>query len=273
MKRQCDMEQVMKAVINGISLAYDDVGSGQPVILVHGFPLCRKMWRPQFNVLPDAGFRLIAPDLRGFGESEAPDGPYTIELFADDVVALLDHLEIDRAVIGGMSMGGYVVFNLIDRYPERLSGACLLTTRAHADDNAGKAKRLQLAQEVIKFGPQAIAGPFEHILFAEESLKERSRLVSEVCRWMTETDSRGLSGGLLAMRERKDYLPLLETFSLPALAIGAENDRAAPPDKTREIAAGIPGCRLCIIPRAGHMANLENPGAYNSCLLEFLRSI
>ena len=128
----------MNAVINGISMAYDDRGSGPALLLIHGFPLCRKMWRPQFNCIPEAGFRLIAPDLRGFGESDAPDGPYSIDLFADDVVELLDHLEIDRAVVGGMSMGGYVLFNLLDRYPERLSGACFITTRAHADDSAGK---------------------------------------------------------------------------------------------------------------------------------------
>jgi pimeloyl-ACP methyl ester carboxylesterase len=263
----------MHAVINGISMAFDDHGSGPAVVLIHGFPLCRKMWRPQFNTLPDAGFRLIAPDLRGFGESDAPSGPYTIDLFADDVVELLDYLEIDRAVVGGMSMGGYVLFNLLERYPERLSGACFLTTRANADDEAGKARRLQLAQDVMKFGPKAIAESFEQILFAEETLVERPKLVGEVYGWMIGTDSRGLAGGLLAMRERKDYSPLLGSFTLPALAIGAEGDRAAPPDKAREIAEGIPGCRLCIIPQAGHMANLENPGAFNACLLEFLRSI
>jgi len=263
----------MHAVINGISLAYDDHGSGTAVVLIHGFPLCRKMWRPQFNCLPDAGFRLVTPDLRGFGESDAPVGPYSIDLFADDMVELLDHLDIDRAVVGGMSMGGYVLFNLLERYPERITAACFLTTRANADDEAGRARRLQLAQEVMKFGPQAIADSFEQILFAGESLRERPKLVGEVYGWMTGTDSRGLAGGLLAMRERKDYTPLLGSFTLPALAIGAEEDKAAPPEKAREIAAGIPGCRLCMIPQAGHMANLENPGAYNSCLREFLRSL
>ena len=262
----------MKAIVNGISMAYDDTGSGPVVMLIHGFPLCRKMWRPQFNALPDAGFRLLAPDLRGFGESDAPDGPYSIELFADDLVALLDYLEIDKAVVGGMSMGGYVLFNLLERYPERISGACFITTRAHADDAAGKAQRLRLAQEVMKFGPDIIAESFARILFAEESLHERPKLVGEVYGWMTGTDSRGLAGGLLAMRERKDYTDILKTFTLPALAIGAEDDMAAPPEKAREIAAGIPGCRLRIIPHAGHMANLENPGAFNDCLLEFLRS-
>jgi 3-oxoadipate enol-lactonase len=263
----------MQAFINGISMAYDDQGSGPAVVLIHGFPLNRKMWRPQFNALPAAGFRLITPDLRGFGESDAPDGPYSIDLFADDVAGLLDHLEIERAVIGGMSMGGYILCNLLERYPERLNGACFITTRPNADDEEGKARRLQLAQEVLKIGPQVIADSFEQILFAEESIVQRPKLVAEVYGWMTGTVSRGLAGGLLAMRERKDYTPLLGSFTLPALAIGAEEDKAAPPEKAREIAAGVPGCRLCIIPHAGHMANLENPGDFNSCLLEFLRSL
>ncbi len=254
-------------------MAFDDEGSGPPLLLIHGFPLCRKMWRPQLNVLPAAGFRILAPDLRGFGDSDAPDGPYSMDLFADDLVALLDYLEIDKAVVGGMSMGGYVLFNLLERYPQRLSGACFITTRAHADDAAGKLQRLKLAQEVMKFGPDIIAESFEEILFANESLQERPKLVQEAYGWMMGTSSRGLAGGLLAMRERKDYTDLLQKFTIPALAIGAEDDKAAPPDKAREIAAGISGCRLCIIPHAGHMSNLENPGAFNDCLQEFLRFI
>lgn len=263
----------MQAFINGINLAYDDAGSGLPVVLIHGFPLSRRMWHPQMIKLADAGFRLIAPDLRGFGESDAPDGPYSMELFADDVVALLDHLEIDKAVIGGMSMGGYVLFNLCERYSERLLGACFITTRATADDDAGKARRLQQAQDAMKFGPQVVTDSFEKLLFAEQSLMERPTLVDEVRRWMVATASRGLAGGLLAMRERKDYTQFLGRINIPSLVIGAAEDKVAPPVNAQRIAAGIPGCKLCVVPDAGHMANLEHPGAFNKCLLEFLKGI
>jgi pimeloyl-ACP methyl ester carboxylesterase len=125
----------------------------------------------------------------------------------------------------------------------------------------------------MKFGPQVIADAFVPLLIAEESLRERPKLVEEVGGWMTATDSRGLAGGLLAMRERKDYSGLLGTFRVPALAIGAEGDRAAPPGNARAIAAGIPGCRLAIVPQAGHMANLEHPGAFNEALVGFLKGI
>lgn len=263
----------MQALVNGISLACDDQGSGPPLILIHGFPLQRKMWHPQIQAVTGAGFRLVTPDLRGFGESDAPDGPYSMEIFADDIVALMDHLAIGQAVIGGMSMGGYVLMNLLDRYPERVAGACFIVTRAPADDEAGKARRLHLAQEVMKFGPQLVADAFVEVLFAEQNLTERPKLVEEVYGWMSATDSRGLAGGLLAMRERTDYGALLDRFRVPALAIGADGDRAIPAEFSRAIAAGVPGCRLCIVPEAGHLANLEHPGAFNDCLLEFLTSL
>ena len=263
----------MRAVINGITMAYDDNGSGPALLLIHGFPLCRRMWHPQIKALVSAGFRVITPDLRGFGESDTPEGPYSMELFADDMVELLIHLGIGKAVVGGMSMGGYILFNLLERYPARISGACFITTRANADDEAGRERRLALARDVMKFGPQMAADAFEKLLFAEESLAERPKLVGEVYGWMTANDSRGIAGGLLAMRERKDYTRLLSSFNVPALAIGAAGDKAAPPDTARAIAAGIPGCRLAIIPYSGHMANLENPGAFNAALLGFLLDI
>jgi pimeloyl-ACP methyl ester carboxylesterase len=263
----------MQAFINGINLAYDDHGSGPAVLLIHGFPLSRKMWYPQLRTLVDAGYRVVVPDLRGFGESDAPAGPYSMELFADDLVGLLDYLAIDRAVVGGMSMGGYVLFSLLERHLPRVRAACFICTRAVADDEAGRARRLQMAQEVMKFGPQVVAEPFEKILFAQESLTERPKLLAEVYSWMTANASQGLAGGLLAMRERQDFSARLAGFTLPALAIAAEGDTAAPPELSRAIASGIPGARFCLVPQAGHLANLENPGDFNACLLRFLRSL
>lgn len=263
----------MKAFINDITMAYDDTGEGLPLILIHGFPLNRKMWRPQINKLPLIGCRVIAPDLRGFGESDAPEAPYSMEIFADDIIGLMDHLGIGKAVIGGMSMGGYVLFNLLERYAERVMGAIFIVTRATADDEAGKARRLQLAADVRKFGPQIAADAFEKLLFAPETTKERPKLMEEVYAWMTENPSCGLAGGLLAMRGRKDYSAMLGRFMTPSMAIGAEFDQAAPPVTSTAIAAGIPGCRLCIIPGTGHMANLEDVKAFDNCIKEFVSTL
>jgi pimeloyl-ACP methyl ester carboxylesterase len=260
----------MKALINGITIGYDDNGSGPVVCLIHGFPLDRRMWRPQVMAVVSAGYRVITPDLRGFGESDAHDGHYSMDLFADDLAALLDYLDIGRAVIGGMSMGGYVLLNLLDRHPTRVAAACFIVTRSGADDEAGKERRITLAGEVMKSGPRIVADQFEKILFAAKTLKTMPELAAEVYGWMMEKDAAGVAGGLLAMAERKDYTALLAGFRLPALVIGAADDRAVPEENARALAKGLPQDMLCIIPGAGHLANLEQPKAFNKCLLEFL---
>jgi 3-oxoadipate enol-lactonase len=262
----------MRSFINGIKLSWDDIGSGPAVCLVHGFPLNRFMWRQQIQPLTDAGFRVITPDLRGFGESEAPDGDYSMDLFADDLVSLLDHLGVEKALIGGMSMGGYVLLNLIERHPQRVSAACFIVTRSGADDDAGKERRLQLSRDVMMHGPKVVADIFAKVLFAEQTVLEHPELVADVYRWMNDNDPRGLSGALLAMRGRKDYTPHLAGFRLPCLVIGAENDKAIPSEQSLLLADGLPEQTLAIIPEAGHMANLEQPEAFNRCLIDFLRA-
>lgn len=263
----------MKAFINGINMAWDDVGSGPAVSLIHGFPLDRRMWRPQVAALASAGYRVITPDLRGFGDSDASEGPYTMDLFADDLVALLDHLHIGSTIVGGMSMGGYVLLNMLERYPELLAAASFIVTRSGADDEAGKNRRLTLADELMRSGPRFVADQFKKILFATRTATEKPEMVAEVYRWMMEKDAAGMAGGLLAMRGRKDYTDLLAGFQLPALVIGAEEDLAVPVENARTLAEGLPQSRLRIIAGAGHMVNLEQPEAFNNCLLEFLHSL
>lgn len=262
----------MRGVINGIDMHWDDNGSGPVVCLIHGFPLNRFMWRPQVKALNAAGYRVITPDLRGFGESEAPDCAYSIELFSDDLVSLLDHVGIETAAFGGMSMGGYILLSLIERYPKRVTAAGFIVTRSGADDEAGKERRLHLSRDVIVNGSQVAADIFSKILFADQTYMEHPELIEDVYRWMLDTDPSGLSGALLAMRGRKDYTPLLERFRLPCLVIGAENDKAIPVEQSRILATGLPQHTLSIIPDAGHMVNLEQPGAFNNCLLDFLKA-
>lgn len=262
----------MKASVNEFTMAWDDVGSGAPVVLIHGFPLCRRMWAPQVPALASAGYRVITCDLRGFGESEGARRDVSMDLLADDVAALLDHLAIEKAVVGGMSMGGYVLLNLLERHPRRVAGALFIVTRAAADDEPGKMRRTALAGEVAEGRPQAVTQAFEEILFAEDIPSSRPELVAEVRGWMEATVPEGVSGGLLAMRERKDYVEMLGGFTLPSLVIGAEQDRAVPLEHSLTLARGLPAARLCTIPGAGHMVNKEQPEVFNRCLLDFLQT-
>lgn len=261
----------MQTQLNGISLAYEDAGAGPAVLLIHGFPLCRRMWRPQVQALSAAGFRVIAPDLRGFGESGAGTEAGSMALLADDLIALLDQLKIERAVVAGMSMGGYVLLNLLARYPQRFSAACFVVTRSDADDEIGRGKRNHLIAEVRAGRPEAVANAFTPLLFADATVTTRPELVAEVRSWMLATPPAGLILGLEAIRDRVDSTPLLPGLQLPALVIGAVEDKAIPPDKSKDLAAQTPGAERCMLAGAGHMAGLEQPEAFNAALLGFLR--
>ena len=262
----------MQATVNGVTLHYEEAGQGLPLLLIHGFPLAGSIWRKQLTGLADC-CRVIAPDLRGFGQSQAPETGYSMNVFADDLVALLDRLAIDRAVFCGMSMGGYVVLNLLDRYPDRVAGVCFVVTRAGADDAAGKARRTVLAEEVRKAGAGAAAEAFSTILFAPQTLVANPELVAETRELMLAAPPAGLAGGLLAMRDRPDYSARLGEFHQPALVIGAADDMAIPPTESRLLAEGLESARFCLVPRAGHMVMLEQPEAVNQALAEFMASL
>jgi len=261
----------MISEINGFKMSFADEGAGPPVLLIHGFPLCSKMWSPQTKALTMAGFRLITPDLRGFGESEAGDFPFGMDLFADDIIALMDHLEVEKAVVGGMSMGGYILLSLLDRYMDRISAAVFIVTRGNADDRQGKERRTVLADAVVSGRPYAVAEAFESVLFGPRVRTDRPELVSEVRRWMDMASPEALAGGLTGMRDRRNYLPELGRFNLPALVIGGEKDICLSPDFSRDIAAGLPDSRLHIMDGVGHMANMEAPERFNDLILSFLR--
>jgi pimeloyl-ACP methyl ester carboxylesterase len=215
------------------------------------------MWRPQVPALTESGFRVVTLDLRGFGESEAPDGPYSMDSYADYVAGLMDHLGISRSIIGGMSMGGYVLLNLLERHPQRCSAACFIVTRAGGDDETARANRTKLAHAAREEGAGVVADHFEKILFAEETPVRRPELVAEVRQWMVGTDPLGMSGGLLAMRDRKDYIAELGAFALPSLVIAADQDRAIPAEQSAVLKRQLPRATSCTIAGAGHLANLE----------------
>jgi len=263
----------MKVTINDIEMAYDERGTGPAVLLVHGFPLNRCMWQAQLQPLAEAGFRVVAPDLRGFGESGVPAGGYSMDRFADDLIALLDALKIERAVVGGMSMGGYILMNLLERYPQRVSAACFVATKSAADDEEGRARRTSLAAQAESLGANPIIKTFAELLFAPDTALSRPELIAQVTAWMRSTHPSALAGGLLAMRDRKDYTSLLPGFRQPALVVAGSEDHAASPNALEVFRAGLPNCRARTIAGAGHMVNLEQAEQFNETLPDFLKGI
>lgn len=262
----------MQAELNGVSLYYEDVGSGTPLLLIHGFPLSAEIWHEQTAAL-SGEFRVIAPDLRGFGRSGMPNGAGTMDIYADDMIALLDHLGIEQAVVCGMSMGGYVLLNLLERYPQRVSAACFMVTRAGADDEEGRARRSLLAAEVLKAGAEIAAAAFSKVLFAPETAANRPELAAAVLQIMTAAKPAGLAAALLAMRDRKDYSGGMGFCKVPALVIGATEDLAMPPEESLKLAAALPGSVLRMIPGAGHMVMMEQPAEVNRAFREFLSAL
>lgn len=263
----------MKAELNGNTHAYSDRGNGLPLLLIHGFPLCRKMWRPQAETLSKAGCRVITPDLYGFGESTRASGIVSMDTYADDIVALLDYLGIDKAVVGGMSMGGYVLLNLLERYPDRVAAPIFIATKAGDDDDAGKARRSALSDACRAQGILPVTEAFRTLLFAPSTMADDSELVHEVLGWITATDPRAAAAALIAMRDRKNCIPLLGSITQPALVICAEQDQAAPVEHSRIIAEGLPDAQLCILQGGGHMVNMEQPEAFNKAILGFLAQL
>ncbi|WP_224961747.1 alpha/beta fold hydrolase [Geomonas subterranea] len=263
----------MNITVDDINLVYDDVGTGPAVLLIHGFPLNRQMWQPQLKPIAEAGYRVIAPDLRGFGASDAPAGGYSMDRFADDIIALLDSLNIEQAVVGGMSMGGYILMNLLERYPDRVRAACFIATRSNADDEAGRERRKAMAAEAERLGANPVIKIFAELLFAADTAQQRPELIARVTSWMRETNPKGLAGGLLAMSVRKDYTQMLPSFRHPSLVIAGAEDRAAPAETARTLIKGLTGCQSRVIEKAGHMVNMEQPGIFNDCMIQFLKSL
>lgn len=255
-------------------LAYTDQGTGPVVVLVHGFPLSRAMWDAQVHALA-ATYRVVAPDLRGHGESPAPDGIYTMDQMADDVAELLDGLGLgEPVVVVGLSMGGYIALAFALKYPSRLRGLILAGTRAAADAPEAARLREETARTVSKEGRTAtLVETMIPRLFARTTLLNRPGLVSSMREVMERTPASGVIGALLGMASRPDRRERLGEITAPTLVVVGQEDVVSPPEEARTIAEALPNGRLEVIPRAGHLAPYEDPEAFNAVVLAFLKDV
>lgn len=262
---------VLKRVpIGDAALAVVDEGVGEPIVLLHGFPLDHTMWRHQVEFLASR-YRVIVPDLRGFGQSDGGLEVLTMEACADDVARLLEHLEITQPVtLVGLSMGGYVAFQFWRRYAQRLRRLVLCDTRSVADAPEVARGRLQMAERVLHEGSRVIAdGMIGRLLY--ESLPQHHRLLMDELRAVIErADPRAVAAAQRGMAARPDVTEWLSEIDVPTLVLCGERDVISPLAEMRTLAAAIPASHWAAIPAAGHLPPLEQPAAVNQALLAFL---
>ncbi len=251
-------------------LAVDARGEGVPVLFVHGFPLDRTLWRHQLASL--SRVKRIAFDLRGVGGSSAPSGAdgYSLGRYADDVVAVLDALGIRAAVVCGLSLGGYITFELLRRHPERVRAPVLGDAKADADGADAKRGRDELAAVVEQQGPEAVIEQLLPRLVSPTTLATQPEVVAQVREMAQRWSLASLTGALRVLRDRPDSTETLRAVRLPTLVFGGQDDAIAPPRVTKALAALIPGAQYHVIPAAGHLAPLEQPLATARVLADFL---
>lgn len=267
----------MKAIINNILHRYIDIGipTATPVIFIHGFPFSHKMWtftNSQTELLAGT-HRVIAYDVRGHGESEVGTGHYSIEFFVDDLIGLMDHLAIHKAIICGLSMGGYIALRAIERHPERILGLVLCDTKSEADSNETKIKRAAAIKNIQINGIKAYAADYVKNVFAPESLEKKQDAVKLIQSIIERTAPISIFGTLLALAARTDTTASLTSIQCPTLILVGEKDTLIPPSAAQAMKDKIPNSEMFVIPDAAHMSNLENPEVFNKYLLEFVSKI
>lgn len=257
--------------IGGRPVGYEDSGSGDPVVFLHGFPHRRALWAAQVGGLVDRA-RCIAPDLRGLGESGG-GGPWSMDRYADDVVELLDHLRVERAVVAGLSMGGYVAFALWRRHPHRVRALALMDTRPGADSEEGARKRRDMIALARERGSTAIADAMITGMVGRSTREKCPEVADAVHAMLESAPVDGVVGALEAMRTREDSTGTLPTISVPTLIVCGDEDVLTPVQESQGMHAAIPGSRLEVIAGAGHVPCMERPAAVNHVLSEFLASL
>jgi len=260
----------MLAHLPNLTMVYTDAGLGAPLLFIHGYPLNRQLWDPQVEELSQLA-RVLAPDLRGHGESQAVPGPYYMETFADDLNAFLDALNITQpVVVCGISMGGYIAFAFFRKYASRMAGLILTATRSTADSQEARIGRDQAVAIARERGVAAIAETMLPRMLSPKTYERKPELVDQVRRIMNHTSLEGVLGDLIGMKQRADSTPLLSQINLPTLILAGADDQIIPLREAQSMQALIPGARLEVIPEAGHLLNLENPVAFNQVIGNFL---
>lgn len=256
-----------------MTLAYDVVGQGRPVVLLHAFPMARAMWQPQHAALGQVG-RLIAPDLPGFGDSPLLAGTPTVDGMADAVAGLLDQLGVtERIILGGLSMGGYISFAFVRRHPQRVAGLILADTRADADDDTAKANRDKLIGFAATNPASAVVEQMLPKLLGATTRAKEPAVVERAQAIGAAQRPAGIIAALQVLRNRPDSTPTLAQITVPTLIVVGTEDVLTPPSMAEAMATRIAGARVAPIDGAGHLSNLEQPASFNAAVTAFIQGM
>lgn len=258
---------------NEIAVAYNDYGEGViPIIFIHGFPFNKNMWWPQIEELSKS-HRVIAYDIRGYGTTSTSNEDFSITLFADDLVHLMDILMIDKAVVCGLSMGGYIALNAMQRYSNRFAGLILCDTQCSADTAEGKEKRYNSIKEIESNGISGFIDGMIKNLFAESTYQTYPALIDEIKHIMLAASSLSITNTLNALAERWETCSVLQEIAVPTLIICGKEDKITPPEKSEYMNQHIKKSELIIIENAGHLSSLEQAAEVNDHITRFIASI
>ena len=261
----------MDSRINGTTIHYVDEGDRKnpPLVFIHGFPFSYELWTPQIDYFK-RDFRTIAYDVRGHGKSDVGDGQYTIELFVDDLIGLLDNLAINEATLCALSMGGYIALRAVERNPERIASLILADTGPYADSNEAKLRRAAQIKSIKSGALDAFIEGFLKAAFTPESFTVRPVEVERIRKMIQLNEPLGICGTLLAMAGRTDTTGALEKIKVPTLILVGEKDPVTPPSLSQLMHEKIGGSELRMIPNSAHASNLENPEEFNRLVADFL---
>ena len=260
----------LSVAVNGATISYEDTGgSGMPVIFIHGFPFSKSTWKPQIEFLKKQ-YRVIAYDIRGFGSSTLGDEVTSIDLFATDLVQFMDVLKISKAVVCGLSMGGYILMNAVSRFPERFEAIILSDTQCIADSNEAREKRNQTIDQIEAKGLKEFAEAYVKNMFTVQTLENKKEVVEEVKQIILATSPQSITATLKALAHRRESCTLLKHVSVPALIICGKEDTVTPLSQSELLFNTLGDAQLHTIDNAAHLSNLEQPKIFNEHIHNFL---
>ncbi|MFE3323868.1 alpha/beta fold hydrolase [Streptomyces sp. NPDC059176] len=256
------------ARIDSLTTGYEDEGHGPALVLVHGHPFDRTMWAPQLASLSRT-HRVIAPDLRGYGASSVVPGTTLLADFATDLLALLDHLGVQRFVLGGLSMGGQIAMECYRLFPERITGLVLADTFPAAETAEGRAARNAAADRLLAEGMRGYADEVRDMMVAPYN----PEVSATVHRMMLAAPPEGAAAALRGRAERPDYRELLTTVAVPTLVVVGRDDAFTPVADAEAMHAALPDSTLCVVEGAAHLPNMERPDAFDAALRAYLERL